>query len=207
MARSTFFTLRLGRDFYFWLGIAAAFLLVVALAVDRVGGTSSTADTNSSEPFVPAEIGRPAPDFTLGDLDGRNVSLSAYKGRPVVLYFWASWCRYCRDEMPRLDEWLQDAQQSADFVLFAVNIMESAATVQETLEALGVDLPVLLDRDGHVARQYLVYGTPSYYFIDAEGILRGRIFGSARPETLRARLAEIVNMPPGAPSLAPPRLV
>lgn len=207
MPRSTFLTFRIGRDFAYWLAVAAGFAIVVALAIPRISGTAPTVGDGASDPPNFAQIGQSAPDFFLTSLEGESVQLSSFAGRPVVLYFWASWCHYCAEEMPKLVQAVQEAQESSDIVLLSINMMESAEKAREALDAWGVSTPVLLDRDALVAQKYLVNALPNYYFIDGDGVLRGRIIGAARPGALQTRLHEITRTPPGAPSLTPPRLI
>ena len=119
--------------------------------------------------------GKLAPNFTLKNLDGEEVSLEDYRGKLVLVNFWATWCKYCDMEMPdlqRLDE------ENEDLVVLAVNVQEDKETVEAYIEKGGYEFEVVLDEEGEIATMYLVYGLPNSYFIDEEGILLGRVPGA-----------------------------
>lgn len=125
---------------------------------------------------VAAEIatGKPAPDFTLKNLSGDDVSLSDYKGKIVLLNFWATWCSYCDKEMPDLQKL---SKENDDLVILAVDVMEDKALVEEYIKKGGYDFEVVLDADGEIAKTYVVGGYPTSYFIDEEGLLIGAVPG------------------------------
>lgn len=119
--------------------------------------------------------GKPAPDFELPLLDGPRVSLQDFRGRFVLLDFWATWCSPCRKSMPMLEE-LQN-EHAEELVLLAVNMNESEETVRQFLEREGLDVTVLMDRDGAVGRAYGVVGLPTQVLIDPEGRTAFRLVG------------------------------
>ena len=120
-------------------------------------------------------IGKLAPDFTLMNLDGEEVSLSDYKGKIVFLNFWATWCPHCVREMPDFNKL---AAENDDMVILAVDVMEDKKLVEDYIEKGGYDFDVVLDEKGEVSMKYLISPLPTTYFIDAEGILLGRIEGA-----------------------------
>ena len=132
-------------------------------------------------------VGKPAPDFTLPALDGRLVRLRDYQGRVVVLNFWATWCTPCQEEMPLLDQLHRSA--SEELVVLAVNQGERPEQVQAFLEQHQLRLPVLLDRDTRVSRQYGVRGLPTTIVIDPTGRIAAIHAGLLTPEDLRTLLA------------------
>lgn len=147
----------------------------------------------SSEELPPPEarVGETAPDFELLSLDGTSVSLSSLRGHPVLVYFWASWCTYCTEEMPRLVI-VQEKYHERGLHLLAINIMESPGTIREFFIEAGLSLPVLLDPEARIAQQYNVRATPTYFFIDRDGTLVSRIIGQARSATLAAQVQRIL---------------
>ena len=209
MRRTTFLTLRIGRDHWYWTGIAGAIGLIAVLVVLQLNPALPVA-SGETDPIAPlAQIGEPAPDFTLMTPDGQTFSLSSFHGRPVVLYFWASWCSFCRNEMPALNATFETQRDQTDLVVLGINILEDASTVRYYLHGLGVSFPVLLDQDGTTTQKYLVRALPSYFFIDRDGILRSRLIGTARPGAFSARLESIVKPPTSATGTRPeatPRL-
>lgn len=118
----------------------------------------------------------PALDFTLPDLDGRPTTLSEFRGRIVVVNFWASWCPSCRAEARDFGDFARQYRDRGVTVV-GVNLREDAATVRAFAEANGMDYPLLLDADGAVGRMYGVVGIPTTVIVDAAGSVRGRHVG------------------------------
>jgi peroxiredoxin len=113
--------------------------------------------------------GAPAPDFALTDLNGDTHALEAYRGRPVIINFWATWCPPCRSEMPDLQE-VYEKYQDDGLVLLAVNQAETPATVGEFVDELGLTFPILMDNNLSVSQGlYEVEAYPTTYFIDRDG--------------------------------------
>lgn len=154
-----------------------------------------TATLPQGETIIEAQQGKPAPDFTVQDPAGNLHSLSSYQGRPVVLYFWASWCPYCIDEMPGLNR-LAETYREQGLVVLAVNILEQPAKVRHFLQGMNVSYPVLLDLDGHVTRSFLIRATPTYVFIDAEGVYRDQYIGTPRSGVLEAKIHALLHTTP-----------
>ena len=93
------------------------------------------------------------PPLVLKDLDGREHRLDDYRGKVVVLNFWATWCEPCREEMPSFNR-LKARMGDAPFVILSVNMAEGEARIGEFLQKVPVDFPVLLDRDSGVSRAW-----------------------------------------------------
>ena len=120
---------------------------------------------SSSSPETQPASSNSAPDFQLDNLRGEAVSLAQFRGKPVLLNFWASWCGPCRQEMPFLQEIYENQElQDTGLVILAVNIGESPATAERFMEAGGFSFPVLLDIDNSVAGKYNVRGIPATFF-------------------------------------------
>ena len=149
--------------------------------LDRLPGLPEAAPSQGAE----------VPDFTLETVDGETVSLSDYRGQPVVLNFWATWCTPCREEMPLLQE-TYEAHQDAGLVMLGVNVLESPEAVAGFLKEVGVDFPVLLDTDSAAVNRYLVNSLPMTFFIDREGRLRTLVVGGMSKEVLDERLSTIL---------------
>ena len=132
-------------------------------------------------------IGHPAPELTIQAFDGRTITVSALRGHPLVLNFWASWCVPCRQEAPVLAE----ASRSAPGVEFlGAAIQDSEGPARAFQQQFQVPYPVGLVTDGSYLG-YGVTGPPETYFIDASGIVRYRYLGPLDAPTLRAYLARI----------------
>jgi peroxiredoxin len=148
---------------------------------------------NGQEQGLLAQMGGPAPDFTLTNLAGQPVSLYDYKGKVVLINFWATWCPSCISEMPDYEEIYQRyGGPAGDFVVLGVNLQEGQPQVKDYASGLGLTFPVLLDEDGGVTtRQYQVTGMPGSFIIDRQGVIFYRHVGPMSAETLQAKLAEL----------------
>jgi peroxiredoxin len=129
---------------------------------------------------VPA-VGTPAEDFRLTDLEGKSQSLSQYRGKIVLVNFWATWCKPCTTEMPAMQA-MYDKLRDKGFVVLAVNELEDDAKVREHIKQYGHTFPVLMDRDNKVANQFGVFGLPVSVFIDQEGRVQEYIKGGLLTE-------------------------
>ena len=132
--------------------------------------------TGCSEPLG-AQVGEPAPNFKLENLDGQFISLSDLKGKPVLLNFWATWCPPCRAEMPYLQQ-IYEEWSGKGLVVLAINIGDSHSEAKRFLQTNSLSLPVLLDTKKNVARKYNITAIPTTFFIDSDGIIRQKIIGA-----------------------------
>jgi len=171
-------------------------LLVVTLAVGlawisatRVSATDINPTGRPPQPVA----GHPAPDFQLVSLDGETRSLAEFRGRTVILNFWATWCGPCRVEIPALEATWQG--YGGEVVIIGVNIREDAATVSRYVDELGVSYPVLLDTDGTVGRLYNVQAFPTTYIISPDGVVIEPYTGMLSEPLLRTRLADLGASP------------
>jgi thiol-disulfide isomerase/thioredoxin len=132
-----------------------------------------------------------APDFTLSDLAGNEVALSDYKGMPVVLNFWASWCGYCVQEMPYFDSMAKELEGDVQFLM--VNYQESKETAQAYIDQYGYSFDVLLDIEGAVTNGYGVSGFPTTCFIDKDGKLQNAVIGAISEAKLRTNIQALMQ--------------
>lgn len=146
-------------------------VLMVALPLATVGCQSG----RDSASIV--RVGMPAPEFTLPGLDGQTISLGGFKGKPVMVNFWATWCGPCVHEVPYIQE-TYEVWSGKGLVILAVNIGESPSQVRGFMQESQLSFPVLLDESGEVAEQYGVRGIPTTILVDGEGITRNIKQGS-----------------------------
>ena len=137
----------------------------------------------------PPAAGMPASQFSLTDLDGKFHTLDEYRGKIVLLNFWATWCKPCTTEMPAMQT-AYDQLRDKGFVVLAVNELEDEARVREHIHSYKHTFPVLLDRENQVANQYGVFGLPVSVFIDQQGVVQEYIKGGLLTES---KIHEIVN--------------
>lgn len=116
--------------------------------------------------------------FTLPSVSGGKVSLADHQGKVVLVYFWATWCPYCRRELPAGVEQLTRERRGQPFTVLAVSVDEPRDLVASWVKGAGVTLPVLLDYDGAVARDYRVTATPTTFVIGRDGRLVARASGN-----------------------------
>jgi len=181
-------------------------LLASAPALDRAARRSATLDDLRRRydlrvvvdpPRVEgARVGDKAPDFTLTDTDGDKLSLSDLKGKGVILNFWATWCGPCRQEMPLLQKAFE-AHGSEGLVVVGVDVGEQAAPVKTFLKELGLTFPAVLDTDQETSRLYRVYGLPTTFFIDRQGVIHYVLVGPADQALLDHQIPEILKTPGG----------
>src|SRR5436853_2782704 len=130
----------------------------------------------------PPLIGSPAPEIVLKDLQGRDVKLSDLRGKVVLVNFWATWCKPCKEEMPAMQA-SYDKLRDKGFVVLAVNELEDTARVAEHIRTHGHTFEVVMDHNNQVANMYGVVGLPASFLIDPQGIVRERISGSRLTES------------------------
>jgi thiol-disulfide isomerase/thioredoxin len=154
-----------------------------------------------SEPPHPL-VGKSAPLFTTTFLDGSPFDLAQQQGKIVILDFWATWCPPCREALPTLSE-VAAEYRDRGVVLFAVDLQETPEEIKPFLDQSGLDLTVVLDSDGAIAKQYLVEGIPQTVIVDQQGKVRFVHVGLSGD--LRQRLSrELGELIAAAPAAAAP---
>jgi len=138
---------------------------------------------------VAPEVGAIAPDFTAITTQGEEVGLSQYRGEPVIINFWATWCAPCRVEMPELQR-LHDEQ---GIPILAVNRAESERDVRRWVDEFGLSFDVLLDPDEAVAEAYWLRDVPSTYIISAYGTITQIYFGPVSAEQLHGAVLPLLE--------------
>jgi len=133
-----------------------------------------------------------APDFELETLKGQKVRLSDFKGKVVLLDFWATWCGPCRIQIKNLKE-LKSMVNEDKVVIISIDVGESKSTVQQFISKEEVDWLVLLDTKGFTAKAYRVRAIPTVFIVDAEGNLRKKYVGVTSAETLLATIEAVIS--------------
>lgn len=138
------------------------------------------------------EEGESAPDFTLEDLDGNQVSLGDLQGKVVFLNFWATWCPPCRAEMPDMEELHQNFKDQ-DVAILSINVGEEAGVVRDFVEQADYSWTFLLDEDRGVSFEYEIELLPTSFFLDTEGIIRVVKVGAMSYETMDDNLMKTIK--------------
>ena len=119
-----------------------------------------------------------APDFTLPTPDGKKVSLKDFRGKVVFLNFWATWCEFCRDEMPTMDRLYREFRGKG-FEIVAVNVKDKRPDALAFARQLKLTYPIVMDPEGEVGLLYGAFGMPTTYLIDRKGVVLARLWGPA----------------------------
>ena len=173
--------------------LLGAAILGTVYFVDR-GANQDAGITPIDVPGATGKVlraGEPAPDFTITSPDGQPISLAQFKGRPVWINFWASWCAPCRAEFPEMDA-LYRQQSDTGLVLLAISFNERPEEVVGYVERARPAFTIGVDPKGAVAGQYRVLGLPTHVFIDAEGIVRDVRVGPMNQDLMREKLTTIL---------------
>lgn len=176
---------------WFWLVLIS---LVIFLGGLWIAYSSSLLNSLVSEgenvTLEPAPVvGHPAPDFALPTLAGETVRLSDFKGKPVLVNFWATWCGPCRSEFP---DFQKASIDNADkLVIIGINntTTDQKELVPAFLEEFGVTFPIVLDETGDTAKAYNILGLPTSIFIDRNGNVNEIFTGPINKAYIEAKLS------------------
>ncbi len=151
---------------------------------DEYFETTTTID--SSETKTGLKQGNVPPDFELTTLTGDVVRLSDYKGKKVILNFWASWCPPCKEEMPHMEKYYQKNKDSENVEIIAVNMTtaERPGSAREFVDAYGLTFPIPLDKTGEVLDAYKIGPLPMTYMINTDGTIAHQVSGPINEKVL-----------------------
>jgi peroxiredoxin len=175
------------------MGLTAVVILAVSYLANRPaeGGSSLTSVVLSGSASGPApEVGETAPDFSARTIDGRDVTLSKLRGKPLWLTFGASWCQPCRAENPDIEA-AYEKYRSKGLQVLAVFIQDDKSTIEEYAKRVGLTYLKVDDSSDEIASRYRIAGIPSHFFIDSSGVLRAITIGTLDPAKLESVLTEI----------------
>ncbi len=197
-----------------WSGWLRSVVLPVGLVVAIVGALfwyqsrgPGSADSDYGTVTLPAALlasgatvgparGNLAPDFVLETLGGGELRLSDFRGRPVLINFWASWCTACRQETPEIIKAFEE-HRGTGLVVVGINLQEGDALARDFVDEFGVPFPVVMDRRGEVARTWRIggpsQGLPASYFIDSKGVVQKVVWGTVRAKELGEGLGLILG--------------
>ncbi|HEY7464381.1 MAG TPA: TlpA disulfide reductase family protein [Candidatus Limnocylindria bacterium] len=172
-----------------WLVVGAVLPLILLLAWGALlatrGGTSTAG----------VQIGQAAPDFALADLDGNPVRLSDLRGKAVIVNFWASWCAPCVEEFPLLQE-AADRHGPQEVAVVGIVFRDSSEAARGFMTRFDARWPAAMDPGEAVAQEFGIYGPPETFFIDRQGVVRGRQIGQLTATDLERQLGlALANAP------------
>ncbi|MEI2664791.1 redoxin domain-containing protein [Rossellomorea sp. LJF3] len=128
-----------------------------------------------------------APDFALTTLDGEEVKLSDYKGKKVILNFWATWCPPCKAEMPHMEQYYEKNAKKENVEILAVNLTsqdDGEKAVQQFVDGYELTFPILMDEKGDIGDEYRAFTIPTTYMIDTNGLIQHKIVGPMNEEMM-----------------------
>ena len=157
----------------------------------RIGTETQGLDVGQRAPDL-VGIGDNGQQVRLTDLAGRPLSMASLEGHPVWINFWATWCPPCQRETPVLEA-AYEAHRADGLILIGVDVQEEAGGVRDYVTKYGLTYTIGMDVTGAVFRAYRVFGLPTHYFIDRNGIIRDRIYGPVSQAIVDKKLAEILG--------------
>lgn len=149
-----------------WLWLALGIVVILSAAYFINNRLTHPAGAITQMGVLP-DVNTVPPDFTLKGLDGKTYTLSALKGRPIWINFWATWCTWCKKEAPFVEA--AHTQLGDKILLLGIDQGEGPNTIKSKLADFGITYPVLLDRDQSVDNSYGIRGIPTSIFINAQG--------------------------------------
>ena len=142
--------------------------------------------THSSQSSAPA-IGSAAIVFDLKSMDGNSVGLASFRGKPLMMNFFASWCDPCREEMPLINELAGKADKDG-YAVLGIAVEDTRAAVMQYAQEAKLVFPIALDLNSTVKRAYRIFGPPATFFIDSQGTIRDVVIGPMSSERAREGL-------------------
>jgi cytochrome c biogenesis protein CcmG, thiol:disulfide interchange protein DsbE len=136
-------------------------------------------------------VGKLAPDAPVTTLSGQSLLLSSFRGRPVWLNFFATWCPPCKAEMPQIEARYRQLH-AKHLLVVGVDQQETPQLIARFVKPLSITFPIVID-EGPAAASYSVFNLPTSVFIDSHGIVRALRIGEMSPEEMNADLAQIMK--------------
>ena len=172
------------------VGIGLIILIGVAAFIQADQGLS----TEENNPFIlpPIEINQPAPELTLYDLDGNQVSLSDFEGEVVLVNNWATWCPPCRHEMPEFNAYFEKYHADG-FQIVAIEAGQPKSEVEAFVNEMGLDFVILLDPENLSLATFQNSSLPNSWIIDRQGNLRMAWLGAINLDTLEKYVTPLLE--------------
>jgi peroxiredoxin len=166
--------------------ISSAFIVINWVGLPARAEFTGFTATNGRR--VAPEVNAYAPPFALKTLDGTTLNLGSFRGYPILINFWATWCEPCRNEMPSL-QGVYEAYKDRGLRIVAVNIGETSETARIWIQQMKITFDIVLDPTAKIASLYQLRGQPSTYVVSPSGIISQIFFGPITESALETALA------------------
>lgn len=177
------------------LGLLAAGLVVVLVWPRSHRAPTDAGHNKSAGVPVGVNVGNRVPDVTITKLGGQTVKLSSFRGKPVFINFWGTWCPPCQAEMPDIQR-VYSAGTPVEFVAINATSTESQPSVVSMfVAAKGYTYPFYLDADGSAEQVFQIQVLPTSYFIDAQGVIQDKVLGPMDAQMLQQHLQRLAGNP------------
>ncbi|MGE7769425.1 peroxiredoxin family protein [Viridibacillus arvi] len=170
------------------IGIAVTNFVKTKVAEEQKVDTRATIVEDTLGVKSGLAIGELAPDFELETLEGKKVKLSDFRGKKVILNFWATWCPPCKAEIPHMQKYYEKYAEEDNFEIVAVNLTsykESVKYVKKFVKTYEMTFPVLLDTKGEQMDAYEIYVVPTTYYLDTKGVIQKKVRGPVDQDSMR----------------------
>ena len=167
--------------------IGLVVLLITNIVIEKIEENKAINSNLSEVDLTGLNKGDIAPDITMTNLAGEEVKLSDYRGKKVVLNFWATWCPPCRDEMPHMQKYYDENKEKQNVEIIGFNMTfsgDSIEKVEQFVASYKLSFPIYTTFDNNIIDQYGVLTMPSTYFIDEEGRIHGKVIGPLDEDAL-----------------------
>ncbi|WP_027409182.1 TlpA family protein disulfide reductase [Anoxybacteroides tepidamans] len=122
-------------------------------------------------------VGDTAYDFALHTLDGKEIRLSSFRGKPVIVNFWATWCPPCQKEMPEMEKFYKSHKQDIELLSVHLTSQDRRENLQPFIKQYGLTFPVVMDEKGKILKLYQIQTIPTTYIIDRDGVIHKKVVG------------------------------
>ena len=151
---------------------------IVSILILFSAGNSYSYSKKDFKAFGIQELKEEAPNFTIADPNGKRMSMKDYRGKAVILHFWATWCNPCKDEFPLFEKLYQNFKdREIVFLPISIDLKAGREEVEKFAKGHGLSCQVYLAREGDVTNRYWTWGVPVTYFINKKGWIIGRALG------------------------------
>src|SRR5687767_13033979 len=156
--------------------IFAGAVWCICAAIGTLPGVTRAQHAHPPGQNTGPSVGAAAINFDLKTIDGKPVGLETFRGKPLVMNFFASWCDPCRDEMPLIND-LASKSTKEGYSVLGIAVEDGRAAVTEYAEEAKLVFPIALDLNSTVKRAYRIFGPPATFFIDGQGVIREIVIG------------------------------